>query len=298
MQPESTYHVLVPALYAEYREEYLEYDGEFEDWILDQKEDRSLPEGKKKLFAKLKLRLRLFEGNVDNDSLNFVLNDDSRESLEELISTLQASDIVTVTGESIIGMRRNELIANGPEFFVKNYKFPSLTLDVKYFENVKDVLKQYLKTLSIRVVGRLAQDIINVTDHKSLVRLFQRLRHRTGLFIGKKMKSIKVRVYGDFKSKKDPRDHEGGEMLEALKYVIQDSTTSQENFNTQLLRNLNKSVCDQVDPWLRRFSKSTKEEQNKILISQTSHVDSIGQSISTLMKKNILLINDNKDGDG
>ena len=242
---EDYYHPVIPALYEEYKQEHRLYRGDFEDWIASKTYLMGLSTTEKSLFGKLRLRLRKFRGNTNNDSHVFILNDDSKESLEELRDTLtivlrdgsqlSSKDIVTVTGKSIIGMTREDMVKHGPEFFVispstdprtgKEFFFQLVRADIigiraKYFVNIKDVLKMYLKALKFRIVGDLAKAIANVENEKGLFKLFRNLHLDTGVSIGKHMKTIGFRIYKDpnkKKQEKNPRVLRGTEMLEALK---------------------------------------------------------------------------------
>jgi len=156
------------------------------------------------LPRKLRLELRPYWGSAGGAKI-YVIPEVSPAAFSQLLSSLNAVDIVSVNGLSIVSATRAAIARNGPEFFVvpNEGEFPSeLPHDHSYLANKDRLMKAFLDTLVGIVASNVARAVTMVQTRDQVRKLFRTLPQILKMATDDAMKNARVtdeiskRTYG------------------------------------------------------------------------------------------------------
>lgn len=127
--------------------------------------------------CKLRLELRPIWGTAGGASV-FILPEVSPAAFSQLLSSLDAQDIVSIDGFSIINATRMEIAKRGPEFFVvpQDGKFPTdFPISPAYLADRDSIMKAFMVTLYNLSATHVAKAIAMVQTRDQVRKLYRTL---------------------------------------------------------------------------------------------------------------------------
>jgi len=187
-----TYSPVVAELYLQAVEDYFQLDAlegkGIDEWIYEY--GREMIGEQKELLTKFRIVLRSF-WSKNSGGVIFMLPSDSKEAMLDFLKNVGGTNIVTITGKSIIGMSRKNISLHGSEFYVM-MKSDTLEPMIEYSPKKEQILKTFTTVFLSNITKKIAKELSKKKTKKDMVEFYNKAHSELKKWVKSSMKKSTV----------------------------------------------------------------------------------------------------------